>query len=141
MRRRTFFAVVAAAPLAAAAKDEVFDLFSKIAEALSADDPLVFLAAVDHGMPHFQDFQNNLLGLLDAADLTNSIEVLSDEGDDQHRAEELDWFMEIVGKPDGQIIERRRAVVRCRLERRGKKWKIVAIDPLSFFAPPKASRP
>jgi hypothetical protein len=34
-------------------------------------------------------------------------------------------------------VEQRREVVKFRLERKGKKWKIVSIDPLHFFGPPK----
>jgi hypothetical protein len=91
-------------------------------------------------MPNFQDFRRDVVALTDLADLTNSIEVLSDTGDDTHRAEELDWFLEIVGKSDSHTVEHRREVVKFRLERKGgkgKKWKIVSIDPLHFFAPPK----
>ena len=42
-------------------------------------------------------------------------------------------------QPEKDVTIPRRAVVKFRLERRGKKWKIVAIDPLHFFAPPKVS--
>jgi hypothetical protein len=129
--RRTAFA--------ADAQQQIFDLFSKIASALSDDDAAMFIEAVDPDMPQFQDFRRDVVALTDLADLTNSIEVLSDTGDDTHRAEELDWFLEIVGKSDPHPVERRREVVKFRLERKGKnkKWKIVSIDPLHFFAPPK----
>jgi hypothetical protein len=126
--------------LAADAQQQVFDLFSKIASALSDDDAAMFVEAVDPGMPSFQQFRRDIVALTDLADLTNSIEVLSDTGDDTHRAEELDWFLEIVGKADPHTVERRREVVKFGLERKGgkgKKWKIVSIDPLHFFAPPK----
>ena len=85
------------------------------------------------------DFRRDVVALTDVANLTNSIEVLSDTGDDTHRAEELDWFLEMVSKSDPHPVERRREVVKFRLERKGKnkKWKIVSIDPLHFFAPPK----
>jgi hypothetical protein len=128
----------AGAAFAADAQQQVFDLFSKIASALSDDDPAMFVEAVDPDMPHFQDFRRDVTALTDLADITNSIEVLSDTGDDTHRAEELDWFLEIVGKSDSRPVERRRDVVKFRLERKGKKWKIVSIDPLHFFAPPKS---
>jgi hypothetical protein len=139
MRRRIFLLALVGARLAADASQQVLDLFTSIAGALSDDDPMVFLGAVDHDMPHFQDFQADLMALTDQADLTNSIEVTSDQGDDRHRIEELDWFMQIVGKSLSQTVERRRAVVRFKLERRGKKkWKIVAIAPWDFFRPPTA---
>ena len=137
MQRRIFLLALCGAPLLADAKQQIFDLFTKIAAALSDDDPMVFLEAVDRDMPHFQDFENGIRALTDQADLSNSIEVLSDEGDDTHRAEELDWLMEIVGKSETRPLERRREAVKFRLERRGKKWKIVSIDPVSFFAGPK----
>jgi hypothetical protein len=147
MRRRSFLlsmgsaasAVMRRTAFAADAQQQIFDLFSKIASALSDDDAAMFIEAVDPDMPQFQDFRRDVVALTDLADLTNSIEVLSDTGDDTHRAEELDWFLEIVGKSDPHPVERRREVVKFRLERKGKnkKWKIVSIDPLHFFAPPK----
>jgi len=145
MRRRAFLLTMggatslamASAAFAADAQQQVFDLFTKIASALSDDDPAMFIEAVDPGMPHFQDFRSDLVALTDLADLTNSIEVLSDTGDDTHRAEELDWYLEIVGKSDPHPLEQRREVVKFRLERKGKKWKIVSMDPLNFFRPPR----
>jgi hypothetical protein len=141
MRRRTFLLAIWGLPLLADAKQQVFDLLTNIAAALSDDDPMVFLAAIDHDMPHFEEFQANLMALTDQADIANSIEILSDSGDDEHRSEELDWFMQIVGKAELHPVEQRREVVRIGLERRGKKkWKIVSIEPRSFFGPPKASQ-
>ena len=146
MIRRNFLLTIggAAAGIARAAdaQQQIFDLFTKIAGALSDDDPAMFVEAVDPGMPHFDDFRRDLVALTDLASVTNAIEVLSDSGDDAHRAEELDWFLEIVGKPAPHSVERRREVVKFRLERKGNKgknWKIVSIDPLHFFAPPKIS--
>jgi hypothetical protein len=122
---------------AADAQQQVFDLFTKIASALSEDDVTTFIEAVDPAMPHFGEFQRDVRALAGAADLANSIEVLSDTGDETHRTEELDWYLEIVEKAASRKVERRREAVKFRLERTGKKWKIVSIDPLSFFGPAK----
>ena len=148
MRRRNFIlamgsaasARMAGVARAADAQQQVFDLFSRIASALSDDDPALFIDAIDPAMPNFADFRRDIVALTDLADLTNSLEVLADTGDDTHRAEEVDWFLEIVGKSDPHPVERRREVVKFKLERKGdkgKKWKIVSIEPLHFFAPPK----
>ena len=59
------------AALAADAQQQVFDLFSKIASALSDDDPAMFVEAVDPGMPNFQDFRRDVVALTDLADITN----------------------------------------------------------------------
>ena len=141
MRRRAFILAMGGAAAGAApasdAQQQVFDLFTKIAGALSDDDPAVFVEAIDPDMPQVSELRGDLTALIAVASVTNSIEVLSDKGDDTHRAEELDWFLEIVGKSQSHPVERRRSVVKFRLERKGKKWKIVSIDPLHFFAPPK----
>jgi hypothetical protein len=148
MKRRTFMLAIGAGATsaiggtarAADAQQQIFDLFTKIAAALSDDDPAMFIEAVDPDMPNFQDFRRDIVALTDLAAVTNSIEIVSDNGDDTHRTEELDWFLEIVGSSDPHPVERRREVVKFKLERKGskgKKWKIVSIDPLHFFAPPK----
>src|ERR1035438_2134982 len=147
MQRRTFMLVVGGAASAATvgtaraadAQQQVFDLFSKIASALSDDDPAMFIEAVDPDMPHFQDFRREVVALTDLADITNSIEVLSDTGDDTHRTEEMEWVLEVVGKADPHPVGHGREVVKFRLDRKGKKWKIVSIDPLHFFGPPKVT--
>ena len=141
MWRRTFLlafsSTLAGGRPAADAKQQVFDLFTKIASELSAGNALAFLEAVDPDMAHFADLEHDVMALTEQAEITNSIEVVSETGDDHQRAEELDWFVEIVGRSESRAVERRRAVIKFRLERRGKKWKIVGIDPLHFFAPPK----
>jgi len=141
MQRRIFlFTLGAAAAVRARAADapqQVFDLFNKIAAGLSDNDPALFIDAIDPAMPHFRDFRRDLVALTDLADLSNSVEVVSETGDDTHRAAELDWFLEIVGKSDPHPVEQRREVVKFKLERKGKKWKILSIDPQRFFAPPK----
>jgi len=142
MRRRTFlFAIGTAAAGAAFAGDaqqQVFELFTKIAGALSEGDAAVFLDAVDPAMPNYQDFRRDVMALTALADLANSIEVLSDTGDETHRTEQLDWFLEIVNKAQSHTVERRRENVKFKLERKAKKWKIVSIEPPHFFGPPKA---
>jgi len=133
LKRRTFLLAMggtalgaADSALAADAQQQIFDLFNKIASALSDDDPAMFVEAVDPGMPHFVDFRRDVVALTDLADLSNSLEVLTDKGDDTHRS-------------DPHPVEQRREVVKFQLERKGKKWKIESIDPLHFFGPPKVS--
>jgi len=141
MHRRTFLAAFTLTAMwqayASDAQEQVFDLFTKIAGALSDGNVSVFVEAFDPDMPQLREVRLDVTALAAVADLTNSIEVVSDKGDDTHRAEELDWFLEIVEKADSHKVERRREVVKFRLERKGKKWKIVSVEPLHFFAPPK----
>ena len=139
MKVRILVMILAAAGAACAsdAPQQIFDLFSNIASALSDDDPAVFIEAVDPNMPHFYDFRAMLTALVGEADLTNSVEVMTDTGDDKHRTTELDWVLHLADKAGSHTIEERHKAVTFKLERKGKKWKIVSIDPMNFFAPPK----
>src|SRR5579862_6234968 len=119
------------------ASQQVFDLFSKIASALADNDATTFAGALDPDMPHFSDFRAELNALVGEADVTSSVEVMTDTGDDTHREAELDWVLHITGKSDSHAVEERHKAVKFRLERKGKKWKITSIDPMDFFAPPK----
>ena len=142
MERRTFIMMGATGAFgrvarADTAEQQVFDLFTKIATALSDGDPGIFIDALDPSMPGRDDFRRQLVALTDLADVTNSIEIYSDTGDDTHRTEQLDWFMELVDRSPSHTVERRREVVTFKLERKGKKWKILSIEPRTLFAPPK----
>ena len=62
-----------------------------------------------------------------AQEIGSTIEVITDEGDEQKRTLELDWLLKIDN------AEPRRQIVKCQVERQGKKWKITALDPVEFF--------
>ena len=144
LSRRVFLALLAAPlplwrPGAASAADshqEVFDLLTEMASSLSEENALAFLKPVDRAMPDFQQLQNNVEALVAQNDLSSSIEVLKEQGNEKRREVELDWFLEIRSHEIHGPFERRRKVVKCRLDRDKKKWKITALEPIDFFAPP-----
>lgn len=133
--RRAFLAVLAA-PLFADTRQEIFDLFTTMASALSEGNGLAFLDHVDHAMPDYGKLEKYILALAAQNEVMSSIDVLKEEGDDHTQTAELDWFLQIRSREQGGPLERRRQIVRCRLERLKKKWKVMAIDPVGFFAPP-----
>ena len=62
--------------------------------------------------------------------------TVSDEGDDQKRSLELDWLLALNDKENPDIRkDTRRGVVKVSVERQGKRWKIVALNPVDFFRP------
>jgi hypothetical protein len=134
--RRLAFLVLIAAPALADTRQDVIDLFGAIAAALSEGDPEVFVRAVDLSMPGFAGFAANVRALAAQNDLSSSIGIDKQEGSDAVQVVELDWLLEIRGKDQNHIFERRQSTVKCRLERRGKKWRVVSLDPPAFFAPP-----
>jgi hypothetical protein len=133
--RRAFLAALAA-PLFADAHQDIFDLFTTLAAALSEGNGLAFLDHVDHSMPDYEKLQKNILALAELNEVMSSIDVLKQEGDDREQTAELDWFLQIRSREQGGPLERRRQIVKCRLQRVKKKWKVMSIDPVGFFAPP-----
>jgi hypothetical protein len=105
----------------------VVEFFRILAEALSQKNASDFLDKFDGNMPGYATLRDEIETLLAAADVGSAIEIVNDEGDDQKRALELDWLLEIGDhKP-------RRAIVKVSIERRGKNWKITALEPIEFF--------
>ena len=113
---------------------DVLNVFSAAAEALTNDDSSAFLDNFDRNMQEYAALRANIEGLLAAYEVGSTIEVVTDEGDDEKRTVALDWLLVTSEKNvvNGDQQTRRR-IVRCRVERRGKQWRIIGLDPVDFF--------
>jgi hypothetical protein len=127
---------VAALCLAAAEPSpEMLDLFTNLAANLSANDAQEFLSAFDPNMPGYARLRDGVTGLTRAGEIQSSVEVVNEEGDAGHRTVEVDWQLRIRSKADATASVPRRQHLAFKLEKRGKNWKIVSLDPAGFFAP------
>jgi hypothetical protein len=138
MRLRLLFVVglVAALPLFAQVPPDVLNTITDAAAALANDDAPAFLDQFDSNMPGFADLRTNIEGLLGASQVVSTIEPISNQGDDRRQSVDLDWVLAINDKDQTGIRkETRRAIVKCQLEHQGKRWKIVALEPVTFFRP------
>lgn len=133
--RRAFLAALAA-PLMAGTPQDVLNLFTDLASALSEGNGLAFLDRVDHSMPDYEKLQRNILALVEQNEIVAAIDVLADGGDDRTRAVQVDWLLQIRAREETGSLVRRREIVKCRLARVKKKWKVASLDPISLFAPP-----
>jgi hypothetical protein len=116
---------------------EVLDLITGAAASLSAGNAAAFLAAFDPAMPGYEKLRANITALQRQAEVQSFIDLVEDEGDDRRRTLELDWVLRIRREQEA-TASRREQRVKCRVEKSGKKWRIVALEPLEFFAPPPA---
>ena len=126
---RTFAFLLAAFALQAQPPRDVLELFRDVAEALSANEPGDFMDHFDRMMPGYATLRDEVRALLDGSEVGSSIEIVTDEGNDQRRTLQLDWVLQINRDAP------RRQIVKCRVERQGKKWKIAALEPVEFFKP------
>ena len=113
------------------------DALKAVADATAAlvnDDAQGFLDQFDRNMPNYATLRTEVEGLLGASDVGSTIDVISNEGDASRRTLKLDWVLVMSQKGSATGgKETRRGVVTCQMERRGKAWKITALDPVEFF--------
>ena len=108
-----------------------------MAAALTAVNAPQFMAAFDKNMSGYEKLKDQVDALVNQAEIASSVEPLKDDGDDAKRTVELDWYMEIRSVAQDGPIVRRREIVTCELRKQGKRWKIVSLKPVEFFAPAK----
>jgi hypothetical protein len=113
-----------------------WDLLHSAASALSQPDTRVtgFLAAFDSKLPGYEALRNGAEGLAAQGEVDSTIGLTTDEGTDTARTLEVDWTLEVVNAETGIRILQREAQLTFKVERRGKRWLIVSITPLDFFA-------
>jgi hypothetical protein len=126
MRWRLF--LIAAAVAVAQTPPDVVDLFRTAAEALTQNDASGFLSKFDRNMPEYDKLRDEVEKLVTSMHVGSTIEIVNDGGDGQKRALELDWVLEVEDQ------QPRRQILKCRIERRGRNWRIVALEPVAFFS-------
>jgi hypothetical protein len=119
---------------------DVIDFFRSMAAALAdADRDMTtkdqqgprnasqFLDHFDKAMPGYAEFSDQIEEMVSAGEVAATIEFVNAEGDDRKRTLELDWLLECEGRSN------KRGLIKCTIEKRGKKWKITSISPIDFF--------
>ena len=133
--RSAILACILAALAPADAHDDVIEVVTSMAAALTAVNVPQFMASFDKNMPDYGRIETSVTALVNQAEVSSSIEPLTEEGSGQKRKIDLDWLLEVRSlEQDGPIL-RRREVVHCDLEKQGRRWKIVSLKPLEFFEP------
>ena len=95
-----------------------------------------FMEAFDPAMPGFAQLKDNVLALEQGADIESTLDLLDNEGDDRVRTITVDWSMNLVSHETTVTAFQRHEKVTCRLEKQGKRWRILALDPQALFASP-----
>jgi len=104
------------------------EVFRPVAEALANQDADAFLDQFDPKMPQFEKLRDEIQELFSMAqEIGSTVDVITDEGDEFKRTLDLDWLLKIDNNAP------RRQIVKCRVEKQAKKWKITALEPVDFF--------
>jgi hypothetical protein len=104
------------------------EVLRNVSEALANRDTDAFLDQFDRRMPHYDALHGEIENLFAMTqEIGSTIDIITDEGDEQKRTMELDWLLKIDN------AEPRRRIVKCRLEKQGKNWRITALEPVELF--------
>jgi hypothetical protein len=114
---------------------DVLHVFGSMSNALTNSDAALFMEAFDRNMPDYERIKSEVGGLIQQGQITCSVQATRDDGDSKHRSVDVDWYLEIHGSDPAAPVLRRRSLIHCRLEKLNKHWRIVALDPVSFFSP------
>lgn len=119
---------------------DVIDFFRSVATTLAdadrtAHDARVgmprhateFLDHFDKSMPAYAEFSGQIEEMVGAGEVATTIDFINSAGNDRKMTLDLDWVLECEGQRP------KRAVIKCTIEKRGKKWKITSLAPIEFF--------
>ncbi len=126
MRRCLLLFFVASLAFAEDPPKDIRDFFRTLAENLADQDTSAFLNHFDRSMPGFGQLRGDVEAL-HYRDVASTVEIAKDDGDDRARAVDLDWIIRI------DLQRPRRELIHCKIQKQGKKWKIVSFDPIHFF--------
>ena len=142
-RRLVFLALTPLFP--AHAQSEPAAFLALLAADLSAENAAGFLNRLSPDLPGYRDLVPEIEGLTKIADLQSSLEILELKQEGNTATATIDWYLEIRPHPSATDDQRftairRREFVKCSLERWKKSWRVVRLEPLSFFAAPELKR-
>jgi len=86
-----------------------------------------FLDHFDKAMPGYAELSSQIEEMVGAGEVSTNIDFINTAGNAQKRTLDLDWVLQCEGQRP------KRAVIKCIIEKRGKKWKITSIAPIDFF--------
>ena len=129
---------LAVSALAVDPREEITGELAGIASDFSSSNADGIIKRMASTMPGRGALEENLRDMLQVAQVATTIEVREWTAAGARTIVILDWFLEMRRAGDGSVLatQRRRQLVRAEWEKQGKRWKIVALKPLEFFAPP-----
>ena len=112
----------------------VLSLVLALSAALEEGNAARFLAQIDkQKCPDYGMLEANVVALVAQYEVGSSVGVVTETRDGEARELKLDWLLRLRPSGGGATTERR-GQMRCRLESRGKNWKVTALGPASFFS-------
>jgi len=125
--------------LAADPPDTPLNRLAILAAALTTGDAVTAGNCFDKSLPGFGAIAAYIDALTAQTEVSCSIDIFSESGDDPVRSLEVDWLMTLVARTAETSSERRRqkVTVEMRLEpqKNRQEWRILNLSPVSILSP------
>lgn len=103
--------------------------------ALQAGNAPLFLALFDRQeFAGYGELREQVTALAAQRRIASSVAVESVRGGPVEWTAEVDWLIELTHKLDPSPPEQRRDTLKLRVRKRGKRWRVVDLQPVQFFA-------
>jgi len=132
--RRALLALFAYGVLQARARHDALQAINTVATALSDGDASGAMAPFDNSSTNYEKLRGYFLGLVDAFQITNEVDVTNEEDSAGETRLTLQWTLSLTDT-SSQTITRRSAELHARLRLEKAKWKIVEFAPIDLFDP------
>lgn len=124
-----------------ATREQANELAAELAADLSSDRADQFLRWFAEEMPGRGEFAANIEAMLRAAEVATTLEIRTFRAVGQGFVVEIDWYLEMRRREGGLLsTQRRREFVTLEAVKPGKRWRVVKLEPLSFFAAPSPAQ-
>lgn len=142
LRMLSVLALLLSGIVSAAEPQPPADFIALLAADLSAENTRGFLKRIDPAFAGYRELAPQIDALTKLGDLQSSIEIADLKIDGSKAEATLDWYLEIRPRAhnnDDQHFSpvRRRELVKCSLARWKNSWRVVRLEPVSFFAAPE----
>jgi len=133
-RRSLFFAPLA---LLADTRQEILAVIAAMSTDLSNSNPSGFMKAWDKNMPDYGIVRRQVIGLIDYAEISSSVEIQNLKADGDRQIATLDWYLVLRNRGESTMVTNKRDLLSVSFRPEGKSWKITSIQPLDFFTQEK----
>jgi hypothetical protein len=138
--RRSFLrGAVALSPLAvwADTRQEINAVLASMATDLSNSNASGFMKAFDKEMPGYGVLRQQVIGLIDYAEISTSIEIQSLTANGENQIAKLDWYLTMRNRGDSTMVTNKRDLITIEFALQNKNWRVIRISPPDFFIPEK----
>lgn len=117
--------------LAANPRDTIAEMAGSLAEA----EPVAFFGAFSREFPQREELFRNVRALEREFEVASTVDVIDISEENNEATLDLDWSVELRPRAGTGQLVRRRERIAVKMRREGRNWRVISLQPLSFFAP------